>query len=325
MTASQAGLASWREFFAAILIFSGMGNTDGSSNPGAIAYRATQVYEYFDKHTNNKIETSPTLYLDSSISDYVSALLDSPGTSYHSVPGPKTGLMVQYSELTSKAIVSWTPRIRSYVCEYVDSPGEGLVFEGDWELYRITDESRLRIAASPYTLFKVMTKGVWYTYPEKAYRQRHIVDSIQLRPGRHIHYEIVYKRGGFADSFYCSSGYNVSERVALDGNSDGRVDFFPKLISSGFSAKIGAPVVLRANIKENDSDDPLIYNWDFGDGSAPVNTNVSFVEHHYESPGRYTATLSVSQPDGFTEQQETEVTVYDPVDLISIGSRDIIH
>ena len=53
-------------------------------------------------------------------------------------------------------------------------------------------------------------------------------------------------------------------------------------------------IFFNANASFDGDGDPLIYTWDFGDGSESIPTNRTSTSHIYENPNRYTVTLSVS-------------------------------
>jgi PKD repeat protein len=55
--------------------------------------------------------------------------------------------------------------------------------------------------------------------------------------------------------------------------------------------------------------DPLTYEWDFGDGGGLFGAVVS---HTYQEAGEYTATVTVTDPDGASATDEVEITVEDP-------------
>jgi pectate lyase len=59
------------------------------------------------------------------------------------------------------------------------------------------------------------------------------------------------------------------------------------------------------------SDDGAIvdYHWDFGDGSAPVSGPSSSVAHTYTEEGRFTATLTVTDDEGFSDADSVSIAV----------------
>jgi chitodextrinase len=72
----------------------------------------------------------------------------------------------------------------------------------------------------------------------------------------------------------------------------------------------GAPLRVRFTSAGRDPDgDQLMYVWSFGDGVQAGGRNAV---HTYTSPGTYTATVTVTDPDGATGTDTVEVTVTGP-------------
>jgi len=61
--------------------------------------------------------------------------------------------------------------------------------------------------------------------------------------------------------------------------------------------------------------DPLIYTWDFGDGTPPVSTTGTTVSHTYLWGGTFTATLTVSDGRGGTASDTATATVSEVNDV----------
>ena len=54
------------------------------------------------------------------------------------------------------------------------------------------------------------------------------------------------------------------------------------------------------------------YNWDFGDGSLPVNTTEPYVNYTYRLVGNYTVSLVVTDDMGYQDEAEVTITVVPP-------------
>lgn len=72
------------------------------------------------------------------------------------------------------------------------------------------------------------------------------------------------------------------------------------------------PAPMNVSFDASDSSDPngdaLTYSWTFGDGTSGQG---AFVNHVYQNPGSYTATLNVSDGQG-SDQETTSIIVTDP-------------
>ncbi len=80
----------------------------------------------------------------------------------------------------------------------------------------------------------------------------------------------------------------------------GADEFIP--VPDGFNAEAGGPysgaeedeIALDASSSVKNSDDPLLYRWDFGDGASPSKWNSSStISHTYGSAGDFTVTLLI--------------------------------
>lgn len=52
----------------------------------------------------------------------------------------------------------------------------------------------------------------------------------------------------------------------------------------------------------------VAYNWTFGDGSPGVDASTG--AHTYTAPGRYTVQLTITDDDGASASQATDIVVY---------------
>jgi cytochrome c len=85
----------------------------------------------------------------------------------------------------------------------------------------------------------------------------------------------------------------------------------PSVQAGALPASGNAPLeVLFTAAGTDPDDDPVSYEWDFGDGSDPVEGRRA--RHTYSAAGTYTATVTASDPDGATGTAEVEVVVGDP-------------
>ncbi len=105
-------------------------------------------------------------------------------------------------------------------------------------------------------------------------------------------------------------GYNVGFRVVADTTTGAA------LPTSSFSASsTNGFVDLTVTFDGRASSDPTgpiwKFAWDFGDGSGAEGTNL--LSHTYTVPGTYTATLTVTDNDGFTGTMSRVITVRAPL------------
>ena len=87
------------------------------------------------------------------------------------------------------------------------------------------------------------------------------------------------KTGGLEDVFVAKSGFKAELASAPFA-----------AITSVDSEFIFTPIIFDASLSSDPNGDPLIYQWDFGDGSFASGINVS---HEYTTSGNYTVILSV--------------------------------
>jgi PKD repeat protein len=71
----------------------------------------------------------------------------------------------------------------------------------------------------------------------------------------------------------------------------------------------GSPVSFNSSASTSSSDPIVQYTWDFGDGSATVNTTNKIVNHTFGATGTYTVTLTVKDSKGRTQLTSKTVSV----------------
>ena len=83
-----------------------------------------------------------------------------------------------------------------------------------------------------------------------------------------------------------------------------------------------APLYAHFEARASDPDgDALTYLWDFGQGDGPSDQSTSSHAHvTYADPGRYTATLTVSDGKGGTYEEEFEIAVTGEAPRVTIGA-----
>lgn len=64
-------------------------------------------------------------------------------------------------------------------------------------------------------------------------------------------------------------------------------------------AQVGETVVFSAEASSDPDGDPLTYRWRLGDGATAEGADAS---HAFETPGRYPVTVTVTDPDGASDQ-----------------------
>ncbi|MEC7724259.1 MAG: PKD domain-containing protein, partial [Planctomycetota bacterium] len=85
------------------------------------------------------------------------------------------------------------------------------------------------------------------------------------------------------------------------------------LPTAGFTgAPTSGTAPLTVNFSDQSTGDPTIWEWDFGDGTAPVFAQDP--SHVYATPGQYTVRLKVTNVAGSTDETKTDyITVFAPV------------
>lgn len=79
-----------------------------------------------------------------------------------------------------------------------------------------------------------------------------------------------------------------------------------------YAGTAGEPVLFDASGSSDPDGDTLTFTWDFGDGTAPVETTDTTVEHVYADPGTYTAQLTVSDGTDSTGPVDVAVEIAAP-------------
>ncbi len=69
---------------------------------------------------------------------------------------------------------------------------------------------------------------------------------------------------------------------------------------------IGEELSLSGHLSSDSDGDPLVYNWDFGDGNTSSGLMVSYA---WDMEGSYSVTLTVSDPANATDSDIVQVTV----------------
>jgi PKD repeat protein len=75
--------------------------------------------------------------------------------------------------------------------------------------------------------------------------------------------------------------------------------------TSTSSAPVGQPITFDASGSTDPNNDPLSYNWDFGDGSTGMGTQI---QHSYATAGTYNVTLTAEDTVGATGMATATVT-----------------
>lgn len=68
-------------------------------------------------------------------------------------------------------------------------------------------------------------------------------------------------------------------------------------------------VTFNASNSEPNGGTIVSYNWDFGDGSAPVNTTSPTITHIYTAAGNYTVTLTVVDSENLTDTTSASIVI----------------
>ncbi|WP_458206883.1 PKD domain-containing protein [Haladaptatus sp. NG-SE-30] len=94
--------------------------------------------------------------------------------------------------------------------------------------------------------------------------------------------------------------------------------------TDGSEAKTGEPVSFDAGETTDPDDDVTEYRWDFdGDGTVDETTKNPTIEHVFESPGEYSARVTVVDSEGHTDAATATVRVSRPIPDISVASASL--
>ena len=67
---------------------------------------------------------------------------------------------------------------------------------------------------------------------------------------------------------------------------------------------------------ENNSQNSVLYLWDFGENNSPSDQSTNFEPiHFYSNPGNYTVQLIASSTPGCTDTSDIQITVLDPLTM----------
>jgi RHS repeat-associated protein len=117
--------------------------------------------------------------------------------------------------------------------------------------------------------------------------------------------------------FYSIARDNVGNTEPIKSQPDATV-FIPVPLSAPrawFTASPNSgPAPLTVNFTDQSDNNPITWNWNFGDGSAWVNGTTQSLSHIYTGAGSYTVTLVVSNSAG-QDQTQRIITVTTPTVL----------
>ncbi len=112
----------------------------------------------------------------------------------------------------------------------------------------------------------------------------------------------------------------LTPAVTVDGTATAEICVPPQIISLTATpdpAAVGDTVQFEAVVTGSEiPGEPMVYTWDFGDGSDPVEGSDS-ASHAYAEAGMYTVELTVENWCG-TAEEEVVVTVCDPVEITDV-------
>ena len=86
----------------------------------------------------------------------------------------------------------------------------------------------------------------------------------------------------------------------------------PRMEVQPLSGFVGGRTLLSV-VAEDIAADPMIFEWDFGDGGEVHITNSAIVTHVYDEPGEYTVTIIVGDDEGATADGSFIVTIQTPI------------
>lgn len=102
-----------------------------------------------------------------------------------------------------------------------------------------------------------------------------------------------------------ADGDSSSDAVTIEVSDDGTpVTYVSATPTSGLT-----PLTVTLTCGASGGNEPLYYQWTFGDGSAPDESPVT--SHRYEAPGLYEATCTVTDTDGDSDSDTVAIHVGD--------------
>ena len=128
-------------------------------------------------------------------------------------------------------------------------------------------------------------------------------------PAHRLTVEHTYQSAGDYTATFSVTGPDVdeSQEVSISANQDGfdldidaDPDIGPAPLTTTFSA-----------VLDEDAPGPFYFQWDFGDGGRDASNPTS---HTYRSPGEYSVTLKVTNPQGQSATHDVDIQVDPPDD-----------
>ncbi len=106
------------------------------------------------------------------------------------------------------------------------------------------------------------------------------------------------------------AGYWFLVLEADDGDEEEQVNHTPtaRIVMEPANGKVGVgeELSLSGHLSSDSDGDPLVYNWDFGDGNTSSGLMTTYT---WEAEGSYSVTLTVSDPANATDSDIVQVTV----------------
>lgn len=124
------------------------------------------------------------------------------------------------------------------------------------------------------------------------------------------------------------SGGGVPEQYGYSGNGNpvsltktvyySPTEPYASIKSTPTNASPSQPVRFDASDSQDcDGDAPLEYQWDFGDGTPTISTQKAFIDHTFDAPGCYPATVTVTDKNGIPSHATLTQRVQNPKDPAS--------
>lgn len=117
--------------------------------------------------------------------------------------------------------------------------------------------------------------------------------------------------GLFAFDGQITAGAQVTKRVSVPQQASDYPQPPDAQIAMNDTAVVGQPITFAGTFTDGNPNDTHTIVWDFGDGTTADGTLTP--THTYVQPGVYTATLTVTDSAGFTDQEHTQITVELPL------------